>query len=355
MPALDLTPAAAWTHAGRRLLISARPATGTREVWAPPFRVMHAAAVRDAIPCAPEHIAADEVAGGLALGGHRLLERWIAAPDVPVAVWEIGGRRASRGGRVDSGSAPGMALSGGLVRRSGLRAAADGLALRSSRPAGRGRSSSLPAAARGGGGGSRRARRPGAVHRDDPAPNRRRGGDGSGRARALGRGCSRGRGRGARGGARPEGGAARSLRHAFESPESCSRAASRGPASGVTRPSSACRGSADRCSPPARASAGEDAWCFGAAACAAAAAQLIAGNRDPARELLKFLAQAQRADGGNSAYCRSAGWPRCRPRGHDRVSRAGRTVPGMDGGSRGARRQREPFRRAAYTWPPATM
>ena len=44
------------------------------------------------------------------------------------------------------------------------------------------------------------------------------------------------------------------------------------------------------------------AWCFGAQACASAAAQLIAGNRDPARELLKFLAQTQHPDGGIPAY-----------------------------------------------------
>jgi hypothetical protein len=48
--------------------------------------------------------------------------------------------------------------------------------------------------------------------------------------------------------------------------------------------------------------ASEDAWCFGTQACAAAAAQLIAGNRDPARELLKFLAQTQHPDGGIPAY-----------------------------------------------------
>ena len=53
---------------------------------------MHGAAVRGAIPCAPGQIAADEVTGGLALGSYRLLERWLAAADSPVAVWEIGGQ-----------------------------------------------------------------------------------------------------------------------------------------------------------------------------------------------------------------------------------------------------------------------
>ena len=87
LPLLDLTPASAWMHAGRRMLVSARPAGGYRDVWAPPFRVMRDATVRGGIPCAPGHLAADEVAGGLAIGGHRLLERWVAAADVPLVVW----------------------------------------------------------------------------------------------------------------------------------------------------------------------------------------------------------------------------------------------------------------------------
>ena len=48
-------------------------------------------------------------------------------------------------------------------------------------------------------------------------------------------------------------------------------------------------------------SAEEGAWCFGAQAAAAAVAQLVGGNRDPARELLKFLTQAQGSDGGIAA------------------------------------------------------
>src|SRR6185437_15009032 len=71
---------------------SAHPATGRREVWSPPFRIMDDAAVVSAIPCAPGHLAAGEVAGGLALGGYRLLERWLAAADVPLVVWEIAGQ-----------------------------------------------------------------------------------------------------------------------------------------------------------------------------------------------------------------------------------------------------------------------
>jgi hypothetical protein len=53
---------------------------------------------------------------------------------------------------------------------------------------------------------------------------------------------------------------------------------------------------------PCPRGAGDGAWCFGAQACPAAAAQLVAGNRDPARELLRFLAQTQRPDGGIGAF-----------------------------------------------------
>jgi hypothetical protein len=49
---------------------------------------------------------------------------------------------------------------------------------------------------------------------------------------------------------------------------------------------------------PCPSGVGEGGWCFGARACAGTAALLVAGNRDPARELLKFLAQAQHPGGG---------------------------------------------------------
>jgi hypothetical protein len=49
---------------------------------------------------------------------------------------------------------------------------------------------------------------------------------------------------------------------------------------------------------PCPSGAGEGGWCFGPRACAGAAALFVAGNRDPARELLKFLAQAQHPGGG---------------------------------------------------------
>jgi hypothetical protein len=303
-PALDLTPAAAWTHAGRRLLISARPATGTREVWAPPFRVMHAAAVRDAIPCAPEHIAADEVAGGLALGGQRLLERWVAAPDVAVGVWEIGGpdgvslvaewaldlRRAwpypagsygelsysisadSRSLRVEAAAGPRalFAVTGGTVSVAEVTSP-DGPAVRVSCAAttplrivvaaGVDQDElerSLRVLARDGVGGlsAARARKATQLRRYGTAfeaPDER-----------LGQGFDWARQRG-------------------------DEALVGAPGVGRSLLATCPRG------------AGDDAWCFGAQACAAAAAQLVAGNRDPARELLKFLAQAQRSDGGIGA------------------------------------------------------
>lgn len=305
MPALDLTPAAAWTHAGRRLLISARPATGTREVWAPPFRVMHAAGVRDAIPCAPAHITADEVAGGLALGGHRLLERWVAAPDVAVAVWEIGGqdgvplvaeweldlRRAwpypagsygdlsyaisadARSLRVEAAGGPRarFAVTGGTVSLEeassepgpALRVRCAGTTpIRIVVAAGVDQDEldrSLRVLARDGPGGltAARARKAAQLRRYGTAfeaPDER-----------LGQGFEWARQRG-------------------------DEALVGSPGVGRSLLAACPRG------------AGDDAWCFGAHACAAAGAQLVAGNREPARELLKFLAQAQRSDGGIGAF-----------------------------------------------------
>jgi hypothetical protein len=350
MPALDLTPAAAWTHAGRRLLISARPATGTREVWAPPFRVMHAAAVRDAIPCAPEHIAADGIAGGLALGSHRLLERWMAASDVPVAVWEIGGhdgipleaeweadlRRAwpypdgsygdltfsvaadSLALRVESAGGPRalfvvtggrmLAEQGELPHAPAVRVRCTGTTpLRIVAMAGMDQDEldrSVRVLARDGVAGLAvaRGRKATQLHRYGTAfeaPDE-----------LLGRGFEWARQRG-------------------------DEALVGAPGIGRSLLAACPRG------------AGEDAWCFGASACAAAAAQLVAGNRDPARELLKFLAQAQRADGGIGAYDPLGGLAA--------VADPASTVAFLElaerflawtGELEALRRQREPFRRA---------
>ena len=77
----------------------------------------------------------------------------------------------------------------------------------------------------------------------------------------------------------------------------CWRAVSRGRVRGATSRSSECPASGAALLSGCSASGEEAAWCFGVDTCAAAAAQLIAGDRDPARELLKFLAQAQHPDG----------------------------------------------------------
>ena len=301
LPALDLAPAADWVHAGRRQLIRARAATGEREVWAPPFRVMAGARVRDAISCAPGHIAADEVAGGLALGGHRLLERWLAGADAPVAVWEVAGpegvdvalewtvdfRRAwpyppgcygdisfevsadrrTLWLRAEGGPVAGFTVSGGALAAepgSGLgivRVTCIGATPVSVAAVAGADADELSRACKALEGGvqelaASRARRAAQLERygtvfesqDDQ----------------LGRGFawSRQRGDEALIGVP---GVGRSL------------------LTGCPR------------------SAEEGAWCFGAHAAAAAAAQLIAGHRDPAREVLKFLAQTQARDGGIAA------------------------------------------------------
>jgi len=302
-PVLDVSPAAAWTHAGRRLLVSGRPATGWRDVWAPPFRVMHSAAVRDAIPSAPWHLAADEVAGGLALGGYRLLERWVAAPDAPAVVWEIGGREGldvvaewtvdlRRAWPYPAGSYGDLALT----------VAADGRSLRVIAAGG-------PRALFAVVGGTLVAE----AAPDSPAvrvtctgatPLRivaAAGVDGDELRRAV-RALERG---GVRELASARARRAAQLHRygtAFEAPDaSLARgfdwARQRGDEALVGSP-----GVGRAMLAPCPRAAGDDAWCFGTQACAAAAAQLVAGNRDPARELLKFLAQTQHPDGGISAH-----------------------------------------------------
>ena len=330
-PALDLTPAADWTHAGRRLLIRGRAAIGDREVWAPPFRVMHAAAVRDAIACAPGHIAADEVAGGLAVGRYRLQERWLAAADAPVAVWEIAGRDGinvtlewlvdlRRAWPYPLGSYGDLTFDIGTDHR-GLRVQSEG----------------GPRACYAVSGGTLAATPiPGhatiQVTCIGTTPVRivtAAGIDGEELARAL-KALEHGVHELAAVRARK---AAQLERHgtAFDPPDDLlargfSWARQRGDEALVGAPGigrsvlTGCPRSAD-----------DGAWCFGAQACVAAAAQLIAGDRDPARELLKFLAQSQRPDGGVPAQLPIGGLgspPDARQ--HGGVPAAGGAAAGLD-------------------------
>jgi hypothetical protein len=300
-PALELAPAAGWTHAGRRLLVRARG--GRREVWAPPFRIMHDAGIRDAITCAPGHVAADEMAGGLAIGDHRLLERWMAAADVPAVVWEVGGQAGleitaewdvdlRRGWPYPAGSYGDLAFAVAADARSfgvtsvvGPRArfavtggsfAVDGA---TDAPVVRVRCAGvtpLRIVAAAGIDAEELQRAVRVLERDGIG----------GLAEARGRK------------------AAQLERYgtAFEAPDEMlargfAWSRQRGDEALVGVPGV---GRAVLAACPRGAS--EDAWCFGTQACAAAAAQLIAGNRDPARELLKFLAQTQHPDGGIPAY-----------------------------------------------------
>jgi hypothetical protein len=301
LAAMDRSPAAAWTHAGRRLLVRADAATGEREVWVPPFRVMRSAAVRDAIPCAPGRIAADEVTGGLALGGHRLLERWLAAPDTPLAVWEIAGIEGvpvTLEWSVDLRRAwpyPTGAY-GDLVFGLGP----DGRALEVRADGGPRASFFVSGGALAADADQHEARV--RVTCTGATPIRLvavAGVDGDELARAL---------KLLAGGVQAVA-AARTRKAAqldrygtaFEAPEprlasAVAWARQRGDEALVGVPGVG-RSLLTGC--PREAA--EGAWCFGAHAVPAAAAQLIAGNRDPARELLKFLAQAQRADGGIAA------------------------------------------------------
>ena len=301
-PVLDIAPSSEWTHAGRRLLVRAHPATGRREVWAPPFRIMHDAAVLDAIPCAPGHLAADEMAGGLAMGGSPAAGAMARGGGRPAR--GLGDRRAGRG-RSGGGWAVDLRRAwpypDGSYGDLTFAVAADGRSL-DVKP----RRAAVGFAVMGGAlaadGSARRARRAGALRRADAAPHRRRGGIDAEEleraVRVLERDGVRGwprRGRGRRPSSHRYG-------TAFEAPdEMLARgfdwARQRGDEALVGVPGvgrsvlAACpRG------------AGEEAWCFGTQACAAAAAQLVAGNRDPARELLKFLAQTQHPCGGIAAH-----------------------------------------------------
>jgi hypothetical protein len=302
-PALDVPPAAPWAHAGRRLLVSAPPGTSRREVWAPPFRLMHSAAVRDAIPCAPWHLAADEVAGGLALGGFRLQERWMAAPDVPVVVWEIGGQSGlemTAEWTVDLRRA--WPYPAGSYGDLAFTLAADGRSLRVVAEGG-------PRALFGVAGGEL------AVEASPSAPEIRVRCTGATPLRIVAvAGVDEEELRRSlrtleRGGVH-ELAAARARRAAqlhrygtaFEAPDDALArgfewARERGDEALVGAP-----GVGRSLLAPCPRAAGEAAWCFGAQACAAAAAQLVAGNRDPARELLKFLAQSQHPGGGIAAH-----------------------------------------------------
>jgi hypothetical protein len=302
-PALDLAPAAEWTHAGRRLLVRARASGGRREVWAPPFRIMHEAGIRDAITCAPAHIAADEMAGGLAIGDHRLLERWIAAADVPAVVWEIGGQAGleiaaewevdlRRGWPYPAGSYGDLAFAVAADGRSFGVTSAAGPRVRFAVTDGSfvlGGATDAPIV---------RVRCAGVTPLRIVAAA---GIDAEELQRAV-RVLERD---GVRGLAEARARKAAQLERygtAFEAPDEMlargfAWSRQRGDEALVGVPGV---GRAVLAACPRGAS--EDAWCFGTQACAAAGAQLIAGNRDPARELLKFLAQTQHPDGGIPAY-----------------------------------------------------
>jgi len=302
-PALDLAPAAGWTHAGRRLLVRARAGGGRREVWAPPFRIMHDARVRDAITCAPGHVAADEMAGGLAIADHRLLERWIAAADVPAVAWEIGGQAGIEiTAEWDVDLRRAWPYPAGSYGDLGFTVAADGRSLGVASAAG-------PRALFAVTGGSFVA----AGGTDAPIVRVRCAGVTPLRIVAvagidieeLQRAVRVLERDGVRGLAEARARRAAQLERygtAFEAPDEMlargfAWSRQRGDEALVGVPGV---GRAVLAACPRGAS--EDAWCFGTQACGAAAAQLIAGNRDPARELLKFLAQTQHPDGGIPAY-----------------------------------------------------
>ena len=301
--ALDLTPAAAWTHAGRRLLVRGLPGS-RREVWAPPFRVMREASVRDALTCAPGHVATDEIASGLALGDRRLQERWVAAADVPAVAWEIAGPEGvevTAEWEVDLCRAwPYPAGAYGSITFDladdgrGLAVAADG-GPRALFATGGGR---LSATAIGGGEPLVRVRCEGHTPLRVVAAA---GADADELERAV-RVLERD---GVSGLAAARARRAEQLDRYGTAFEASDQLLSRGFAWSRQRGDEALvgvPGVGRAVLSPCPRGARDDAWCFGTQACATAAAQLIAGNREPARELLKFLVQVQHPSGGLPAH-----------------------------------------------------
>lgn len=299
LPAYERPPSAAWTKAGRRLIVGAWPPDGHREVWAPPVRVMHAAGVRGATPCAPARIAADEVSGGLAFGLHRLLERWAPAADAPAVVWEIAGHDGlpilaewmvdlRRAWPYAEGAYGGLTATLAGDRRSLSVEAAAGPRALYAVSTGALSVETMP--------GIPQVR----VRCEATAPLRvvaAAGMDDAELRRAVAVLARDGASRLAMGRTRR---AAQLHRYGtgFEVPDEAlvrafDWARERGDEAlvgvpGVGRSAlAACPGGV-----------GEGAWCFGAQACTSAAAQLAAGNREPAREVIRFLAQCRHPSGG---------------------------------------------------------
>ncbi|MGH7514789.1 MAG: hypothetical protein ACREOQ_17930 [Gemmatimonadales bacterium] len=348
LPLLDLTPAAGWTLAGRRALVSARPGSATREVWAPPFRIMRDAMVRDAIPCAPGHLAGNEIAGGLAIGGHRLLERWLAAADTPVVVWEVGGLDGveietawvidlhrswpfpdgAYGDLEFAVSADGACLGVETAAGPQARFAARGGRLEAIAEAGRALVrvscrgvTPLRIVAAAGADPQELERAVRVLKRDGVA------GLAAARARK----------------------AAQLQRYgtAFEAPDDLlargfAWARQRGDEALIGVP-----GVGRSVLTPCPSGAGEGGWCFGPRACAGAAALLVAGNRDPARELLKFLAQAQHPGGGIPATLPVGGLASApAPSGTLAFLELAERLRAWTGDEEGLRRLRDPLARA---------
>ena len=345
-PSSTSPPAAPWTHAGRRLLVSGRAAHG-------PAGGLGAAVPGDALGRGARCHSLCALARGGRRGGRRARGRWASAARAlggraGRSGRGVGDRRAERQAvtaRVDGGPPARVAVPRGLVRRPrlhGRRPTAAASAWR--RRADRAHCSRSRAARLAAEGSAGRPRCPGHLRRDDAARivaaagwTRRSCAGRCGRSSAAACTSSPRRGRGRR---RSCTATARRSRLRMRP----SRAVSNGRASAATRRWSARRGSAARCWRRCPRGAGDEAWCFGTQACAAAAAQLIAGNRDPARELLKFLAQAQHPDGGiaGASSARRAGL-RTRRRRHRGVPRPGGSHPGVD---RRSRRSPPPGRRA---------
>ena len=91
-PLDPLTGEAAWRHAGRRLLLVGSSAGGLREAWAHPFRLMTDASltfVDRAVLPVQVRAGPNGVERTLPVGAYTVTERLIAALELPLLVWDL--------------------------------------------------------------------------------------------------------------------------------------------------------------------------------------------------------------------------------------------------------------------------
>jgi hypothetical protein len=89
----EVSPASPWTLAGRRILLTGSEEAGLIEAWSHPFRLMKDTRLRlnqSAAQAVRVRVAPEEVTRTLRAGSGYATERWTTALERPIMVWEIG-------------------------------------------------------------------------------------------------------------------------------------------------------------------------------------------------------------------------------------------------------------------------